>query len=44
MDFEGVINAFKSEGYRGYLSAEVFNYPDQESAIRRTIQVLRPLL
>ncbi|HOA15489.1 MAG TPA: sugar phosphate isomerase/epimerase family protein [Bacillota bacterium] len=44
MDFEGVINAFKRAGYRGYLSAEVFNYPNQESAIRRTIQVLKPLL
>lgn len=44
MDFEGIINAFRSSGYSGYLSAEVFNYPDKESAIRRTIQVLKPLL
>ncbi len=44
MDFKGVIDALKKSGYKGYLSAEVFNYPDQEAAIRRSAEALRPLL
>jgi len=44
MDFKGAIDALKKADYKGYLSVEVFNYPDQEAAIRRSAEALKPLL
>lgn len=44
MDFKAVIDTLKRADYTRYVSAEVFNYPDQEKAIRRCAEVLRPLV
>jgi len=44
MDFAGAINALKHAGYNRYVSGEVSNYPDQDSALRRCAEVFLPLL
>jgi sugar phosphate isomerase/epimerase len=44
MDFAKVISALRAAGYDGYVSAEVFNFPTQEEAIRQSAAVLRPLV
>lgn len=44
MDFEMVIQALCEAGYTGWVSAEVFNFPDQDHAIRRSIEILGPLV
>jgi sugar phosphate isomerase/epimerase len=44
MDFAGALGALKRAGYTGYVSGEVFNYPEQDAAVRRCAEVFRPLL
>lgn len=44
MDFAGALGALRRAGYAGYVSGEVFNYPDQDAAVRRCAEVFRPLL
>jgi len=43
-DFPRIIDIIKDTGYRGYVSAEVFQEPDQYSAIAMTSKALRPIL
>jgi len=43
-DFPGIIADIKEIGYKGYISAEVFQEPDQYKAIEMTSRLLRPLL
>lgn len=42
-DFAPVIAALREIGYAGYLSAEVFPYPDPEAAAAQTMQAYRQL-
>jgi sugar phosphate isomerase/epimerase len=42
--FEPVVRQLKSQGYRGYLSAEVFPIPDSLTAARMTIARFRELV
>jgi sugar phosphate isomerase/epimerase len=44
MDFPSIFDALKRAGYTGYVSAEVFNYPDQDEAIVRCAEVFKQLL
>ena len=44
IDFGQFLSDLVSSGYVGYVSAEVSNYPDPMAAIRRSAQVLRPLV
>jgi len=43
-DFKKIMEVIKRIGYRGYLSAEIIQYPRQEIALEETIKVLRPFL
>lgn len=43
-DFPMIMDLIKDTGYDGYVSAEVFQEPDQYSAIEMTSKALRPLL
>lgn len=44
LDFKTIVAALRDIGYRGYLSGEMLNWPDQDQAIRETIRALKPLL
>jgi len=44
IDFEEVIGALKEADFQAYLSGEVLNVPDDETAARRTIEFLRKLI
>lgn len=44
IDFKSVIEALKESGYKGFVSGEVANYPDQETALRNFAKAIRPLL
>jgi sugar phosphate isomerase/epimerase len=43
-DFPSFIGYLKKAGYDGYLSVEVFSLPDQDTALRKSIEYIRPLL
>lgn len=38
-----VVSALRDIGYQGYLSAEIFPFPDSETAARQTIQTIQAL-
>lgn len=44
IDFKSVIDALKESGYKGFVSGEVSNYPDQETALRTFVGAIKPLL
>ena len=44
LDFGAFITALKEIGYDGWLSVEVFQRPDQDTALRRSIRHLRACL
>jgi sugar phosphate isomerase/epimerase len=44
LDFKEFIDAFKHIEYDGYFGVEVYQRPDQETALERSIQHLKPLL
>ena len=43
-DFPAFIGYLKKAGYTGYLSVEVFSLPDQDTALRKSSEFIRPLL
>jgi sugar phosphate isomerase/epimerase len=43
-DFGKILDMIKGIGYDGYISAEIFQHPDQDIVMEETIDVLRPLL
>lgn len=44
IDFSSIINTLKQTGYQGFLSAELLALPDPDTAARRTVETIRPLL
>jgi len=44
LDFGAFLAALRDTGYDGWLSVEVFQRPDQDTALHRSIAYLRPLL
>ena len=44
IDFKSVIDALKEAGYKGFVSGEVANYPEQDTALRNFVGAIRPLL
>ncbi|MFT5873522.1 MAG: sugar phosphate isomerase/epimerase [Clostridium sp.] len=44
LDFEKIINTFKSVGYNGAFCTEIFQAPHQETAAKGAIKHLRPIL
>ena len=44
LDFAPIVDALRSIGFDGYLSAEALPHPDPESAARRTIETFRTLV
>ncbi|MDR1733190.1 MAG: sugar phosphate isomerase/epimerase [Synergistaceae bacterium] len=44
LDFASFIAALRQTGYDGYYSVEVFQRPDQDTALEKSIEYLRPLL
>jgi sugar phosphate isomerase/epimerase len=44
MDFPRIADAIRAIDYRGYVSAELIQFPNQEEAMETTIRVLKPLL
>jgi sugar phosphate isomerase/epimerase len=44
VDFAGVLAALRAAGYDGWVAVEVFQQPDSVTAIRRSAEVLRPLV
>ena len=44
LPFKRIIRALREVDYSGYLSVEAYQWPDQESALRHSCSVLRPLL
>lgn len=44
IDFAGVIRALREIGYAGFVSGEFTSLPDAETAARRAIEHLRPLI
>lgn len=44
IDFKAVIDALKESGYKGFVSGEVANYPDQQTALKNFVGAIRPLL
>lgn len=42
-DFESTFQALKEIGYRGAVALESFQYPDPETAARRSLEVIKPL-
>ena len=44
MDFAHIISCLKEIGYRGYVSVEILQIPDQDTALKESIRVLGPLL
>jgi len=44
LDFAAFIAALKQSGYDGYYGVEVFQRPDQDTALEKSIEYLRPLL
>jgi len=43
-DFPAFLSALRQTGYDGWLSVEVFQLPDQDTALRKSYEYLRPLL
>ena len=43
-DFEGFIKSVKETGYDGWLSVEVFQRPDGETAVQKSYEYIKPLL
>ena len=43
-DFPALIDSIRAAGYRGYVSVECYQVPDQDQAIARSTQVLMPLV
>ena len=43
-DFPAFIGYLKKAGYQGALSVEVFSLPDQDTALRKSSEFIRPLL
>jgi len=43
-DFAGIVQAIRESGYRGYVSAEIYQAPDPAIALDRTTAVLLPLV
>lgn len=43
-DFEKIFNTIKAINYNGYISVEIYQYPDKDVVIEETVNVLRPLL
>jgi len=44
LDFGKILSMLKATGYNGYISAEFYQHPDQDTVIEEAINVLRPLL
>lgn len=44
LDFKAFIEALKKLGYDGYLSVEVFQRPDQDTALTRSFTHIKPLI
>jgi 5-keto-L-gluconate epimerase len=44
VDFSALVDALRAGGYAGYLSAELFPFPDPDLAAQATAAVMRPLL
>jgi len=44
LNFRKIIGVLKSNGYSGYISAEINQHPDQDIVIEEAVNVLRPLL
>lgn len=44
IDFGCFIGALRHAGYDGYVSVEVFQVPDQDTALRRSFEHIKPLL
>ena len=44
LDFPAFLNALRRIGYDGWLSVEVFQRPDQDTALEKSITYLKPLL
>ncbi|MCI8417698.1 MAG: sugar phosphate isomerase/epimerase [Lachnospiraceae bacterium] len=44
LDFEKIIRELKAVSYDGWLSVEVLQDPDEETAVRKSAECLRPLL
>ena len=44
LDFPAFLNALRRIGYDGWLSVEVFQRPDQDTALEKSIAYLKPLL
>jgi len=43
-DFAAFIGYLKKAGYKGWLSVEVFPLPDQDTALNKSIEYIKPLL
>jgi len=43
-DFGMIIEMIKGIGYSGYISAEIFQFPNQDIALEETIKILKPLV
>ncbi|NLA06268.1 MAG: sugar phosphate isomerase/epimerase [Firmicutes bacterium] len=44
IDFAQFISDLRAAGYKGWVSAEVFNYPDQIAAVDQSAWILRPIV
>jgi len=44
INFASFIDALRKTGYTGYVSIEVFQIPDQETALRKSYEYIKPLL
>lgn len=44
IDFAGFVQLLKSAGYDGWLSVEVFQVPDQDTALEKSFEHIAPLL
>lgn len=44
LDFKSFIDALKNVGYDGYLSVEVFQRPDQDTALKKSYEHIKPLI
>ncbi|MBW2059842.1 MAG: sugar phosphate isomerase/epimerase [Deltaproteobacteria bacterium] len=44
LDFNKIMAAIKRIDYHGYVSAEITQFPTQDTALEETVKVLRPLL
>ncbi len=44
IDFKAFINALRGIGYDGYMSVEVFQWPDQDTALVESFRHIKPLM